>query len=101
MRLVARHVATLKQGTAAGAGKMIYMDDAAVPYKRTFLCHLFCDGDAGELHKFAERLGLRRAHFNGRYYNMGYTMRARALGMGATAVTHKQAIEMWKATKNP
>lgn len=78
---------------------MIYIDDVKIQYKRTALCHLFCDGDTNpeELHAFARALNMSRAWFKqGLYYNMSYDRRAAAVAMGAQPVTHREAIAMWK-----
>ncbi len=53
-------------------------------------CHLLTDGDMEDLHRFAERLGLRRAWFQAEltpqlgHYDLTPALRARAVELGAT-----------------
>jgi hypothetical protein len=58
-------------------------------------CHLTADS-VGELHAFAERLGLRREWYQGRrvpHYDLSPAMRTRALRMGAVFVEARAQAE--------
>lgn len=54
-------------------------------------CHMMTDGDLEELHRFAERIGLRRAWFQGHnprhpHYDLTPSKRAQAVRLGAQEV---------------
>jgi len=73
---------------------MIYVDsiqhypDCKLPYKHW--CHMATDGDLGELHRVARRLGLSRAWFQDKpatpHYDLTPAKRAQALKFGAQTV---------------
>ena len=54
-------------------------------------CHMSCDGDLEELHRFAERLGLRRSYFQPHrllpHYDLTPSKRALAVKLGAQETT--------------
>lgn len=57
----------------------------------TSWCHMTTDGDLEELHQFAERLGLKRQHFQNHYllphYDLTPRKRLLALTLGARETT--------------
>lgn len=57
---------------------------AALPFSAW--CHMATDGDFGELHAFAARLGLRRAWFQRDHYDLPAHGRAAAVALGAEQV---------------
>jgi hypothetical protein len=62
--------------------------------------HLFCDGDLDELHRFAARIGMRRAWFQDwpehrfPHYDVTASRRARAIQAGATTVTWRESAKI-------
>lgn len=64
----------------------VYVDDYKGKFHRMVMSHLFADS-VGELHAFADRLGLRREWFQQGsipHYDVSQTMRRAALETGAT-----------------
>jgi glycine/D-amino acid oxidase-like deaminating enzyme len=60
-------------------------------------CHLTTDGDLEELHKFAEKLGLRRSYFQPHatlaHYDLVPSLRAKAVKLGATEITTAERLK--------
>ncbi len=60
-------------------------------------CHCFTDGDIEELHQFAEKLGLRRSHFQPHatlaHYDLIPSKRALAVKLGAKEVTTAERLQ--------
>lgn len=81
----------------------VYVDDAYIPAKvgrhTSHWCHLFSDTSDEELHAFADRLGLRRSYFQLpdarlqtlRHYDLTRGMRFKAVSLGATEITVREA----------
>jgi hypothetical protein len=72
----------------------VYVDDAAIPYRRMKMCHLVAD-TIEELHTMAERLGLRRwfqAHASFPHYDICLSKRERAIELGAKPITRQQLV---------
>lgn len=56
-------------------------------------CHMVSDTSLTELHEFAERIGMKRAWFQGDHYDLVASRRNAALRLGAVAVTGRQLVE--------
>lgn len=72
---------------------MIYVDDAAIPWRGRTWYHLYSD-DEEELHQFARRLGLRREWYQGDHYDITASKRVAAIKLGATSVTVQEIARM-------
>jgi Protein of unknown function (DUF4031) len=55
-------------------------------------CHMAVDGSFGELHEFAERLGIPRRRFQGDHYDLPPHLRARAVELGAEEVSTRELL---------
>lgn len=65
-------------------------------------CHLFADEkDCPELHAIAQKIGMRRAWFQGNHYDLTPERRERAIRAGAIEVTREQAVAIWRRQKLP
>ena len=64
--------------------------DAGLPFSHW--CHLVSDASFEELHAFAGRLGIPRRFFQGDHYDLPAHLRARALALGAEAVTTRELL---------
>jgi hypothetical protein len=56
-------------------------------------CHLTTDGDVAELHAFAQKIGLRRAWFQGDsipHYDLSPLRRAQAISNGAVVMPARE-----------
>lgn len=73
----------------------VYLDDARLGFRRMTMSHLMAD-TLEELHAFADRLGLKREWFQGDHYDLAESKRAKALKLGAIAVTQRQMVEVRK-----
>lgn len=65
-------------------------------------CHLTCDGNLEELHRFAESIGLRRAWFQRGsvpHYDLTPNKRGAAVRAGAQQVTTREAIDCWRTSQ--
>ena len=74
--------------------------------------HLFSDEIyPGELHVFAQKLGLRRSYFQKGsvgirpapwkdHYDVVASKKARAIRQGAKPVTREEAVEIWQAKRD-
>ncbi len=71
----------------------VYVDNAVFPWRGRRWAHLMAD-DLDELHAFAARLGLPRCAFqdkrSGAHYDIDSGLRARALALGAIAVSRSE-----------
>jgi hypothetical protein len=69
-------------------------------------CHLFTDSaNLEELHRFAERIGMKQTWFQSRssvpHYDLTPKRRAAAVAAGAVEVDRRQAVTIWRATRQP
>ena len=64
----------------------VYVDDNRFPYGRMLMSHLVAD-DEDELHRFAASIGMKRSWFHGDHYDVGQTLRAKAIEAGAIPMT--------------
>jgi hypothetical protein len=74
----------------------VYVDDARLPYGRMLMCHMVADG-ADELHAMADRLSIARRHFHRGHYNICQAKRAKALALGATEISKRDAARKRRA----
>lgn len=67
----------------------VYVDKAVYLWRGRYWCHMFAD-DTEELHKFAKRLGLKRAWFQNDvrlpHYDVTANKRREAVNLGAMDV---------------
>lgn len=75
---------------------MVYIDDAKIPYRGMLMCHMFADS-IEELHKMADKIGLRRSWFQRgsrlEHYDVCLSKRALAVRHGAILVDTKWVKE--------
>ena len=76
---------------------MILVDEARWPWRGRRWAHLVSDVSYGELHRFAERLGIPRAAFQGDHYDVPTELRERALRLGAVAVPSRELLSRLRA----
>ena len=75
----------------------VYVDDAIWGWQGLKWAHLLAD-DVDELHRFAIRLGIHRASYQGPprtgvpHYDLTAYERKRALAQGATAVSRQEVV---------
>jgi hypothetical protein len=70
---------------------MIYVDDMRSRYGRMIMCHMIADTE-GELHDFAEEIGIARHWYQGDHYDICLKTKARALRRGAIEVTRRAMV---------
>ena len=75
----------------------ILVDEAIWWWRGERWAHLASDADAGELHRFANRLGLPRLAYQGDHYDVTDALRARALELGARAVGGRELVSALRA----
>ena len=64
--------------------------DTGLPFSRW--CHAVSDASFAELHAFADGLGIPRRFFQGDHYDLPEHLRARALELGAEAVSTRELL---------
>ena len=75
----------------------VYVDDACWPWQGLRWCHLLAD-DIDELHRFAARLGIRRASYQGPpkastpHYDLTAFERKRAMALGASRAAARRSL---------
>lgn len=91
---------------------MIYVDELFTATPRTEQarrhgtqwCHMTCDGDLEELHRMAERIGLKRAYFQPQHllphYDLTPSKRALAVRYGAQETTVQERTQWAIARRN-
>ncbi len=75
----------------------VLVDEAVWPWRGARWAHLVSDESVGELHAFAQRLGLRRMAFQGDHYDVPADARERALALGAEAVRGRDLVRRLRA----
>ena len=75
----------------------ILVDQAIWPWRGRRWAHLVSDENYDELHAFAERLGLRRASFQGDHYDVPASVRLEAIALGATPVDARVLVRRLRA----
>ncbi|MGH9069482.1 MAG: DUF4031 domain-containing protein [Acidimicrobiales bacterium] len=73
------------------------MDQAIWPWRGRRWAHLVSDESYEELHRFAARLGLPRAAFQGDHYDVHAALRARAMKLGAVPVDGRDLVRALRA----
>jgi hypothetical protein len=75
----------------------VYVDELVWESRGRTWCHLLADSE-DELHRFAARLGLPGSSFHNRpgrpwrdHYDLTAGMRLKAIGLGATEITFREA----------
>jgi hypothetical protein len=77
---------------------MTVLVDAAIwRWRGDVWAHLVSDASYGELHAFADQLGLRRAWFQGDHYDIPAHVRDRALELGAVPVSSRELVARMRA----
>lgn len=71
----------------------VLVDRAIWRWRGRLWAHLVSDKSYEELHAFAERLGLRRASFQGDHYDIPADVRDRALALGAQPVPARELVQ--------
>jgi Protein of unknown function (DUF4031) len=75
----------------------VYVDQAIWPWQGLMWCHLLAD-DLDELHRFAARLGIRRASFqspprsSASHYDLTAYERRRAIALGAVPCSRSEMV---------
>lgn len=80
----------------------VYVDDERIVWRGRQWCHLVADS-LDELHAFAQRLGLKRAWFQGNatypHYDVTVAVRAKALQQGALPSDRATTVACFKKLK--
>jgi hypothetical protein len=75
----------------------ILVDEATWPFRGDVWAHLVSDESFDELHRFAQRLGLRRLSFQGDHYDVPSALRIDAIRNGAISVTGRELVSRLRA----
>jgi Protein of unknown function (DUF4031) len=75
----------------------ILVDEATWPFRGDRWAHLVSDESFDELHRFAQRLGLRRLSFQGDHYDVPSALRIDAIRNGAVSVTGRELVSRLRA----
>lgn len=82
----------------------VYVDTERNRLGRMVMCHMFADTPA-ELHDMAERIGMRRAWYQGPgkasfpHYDVCLSRRAQALSLGAIEITRMEGYRFRKRVR--
>jgi hypothetical protein len=82
----------------------VYVDDAFWPWQGLKWCHLLAD-DIDELHRFAARLGVHRASYQGPprssapHYDLTAFERRRAMALGARACSREEIVAVVRVVR--
>ena len=79
-------------------GMTVLVDRPIWPSRGRRWAHLVSDGSLAELHAFADRLGLRRAWFQGDHYDVPEDVRVEAIAMGAVPVSSTELVRRLRAS---
>lgn len=80
----------------------VYVDNARIPYRRMFMCHMIAD-TLEELHAMADLIGIKRKWFQEKsspHYDICLTKRSMAVANGAIEVGRKQLVKIIKANRS-
>jgi hypothetical protein len=83
---------------------MVYVDDAIWNWQGLKWCHLLAD-DIDELHRFAARLGITRASYQGPpktsapHYDLTGFERSRALALGARPCSRQEIVAVFRVVR--
>lgn len=75
----------------------IYIDTPLWPAHGTLWSHLVSDSSYDELHAFAVELGIPRRSFDLDHYDVPASLQARAVELGARAVSPKEVVRLLRA----
>ncbi|MEX0659668.1 MAG: DUF4031 domain-containing protein [Egibacteraceae bacterium] len=75
----------------------ILVDPAVWRWRGRRWAHLISDESYDELHAFASRLGLHRAHFQGDHYDIPADVREQAIVLGAQPVDGRDLVVRLRA----
>lgn len=78
----------------------VYVDDMRARYGRMIMCHMAADSEA-ELHEMAAAIGVARRHYQGDHYDVCLQMRARAIALGAVAITRRELVRIARPRELP
>ena len=70
----------------------ILVDPASWPGRGMLWCHLVSDVSLGELHAFAERVGIPRRGFDRDHYDVPEERRVDVIAAGAMPVTSRELV---------
>ncbi|MEX2524475.1 MAG: DUF4031 domain-containing protein [Gammaproteobacteria bacterium] len=77
----------------------VYVDNAQIPFRRMKMCHMIADS-LDELHRMAERIGLRRRWFQDGgsfpHYDVCLTKRDMAISYGAVPVERRELVRIMR-----
>ncbi len=76
----------------------ILVDTAIWPHRQRRWAHLVSDRSFGELHHFADELGLRRVWFQGDHYDIPAELRHQAILLGAVPVSSAELVRRLRAS---
>lgn len=82
----------------------VYVDAPIWPFAGRRWCHLLADDEA-ELHRFAARLGIKRASYQGPpktsapHYDITGTERDRAVRLGAVECSRQEIVEIFRRVR--
>ena len=85
---------------------MVYVDDAVWSWQGLKWCHLLAD-DIDELHRFARRLGISLASYQGPpktsapHYDLTGFERSRALALGAKRCSRQEIVAVFRVVRVP
>jgi hypothetical protein len=85
---------------------MVYVDDAIWNWQGLKWCHLLAD-DSDELHRFARRLGISPASYQGPpktsapHYDLTGFERSRALALGAKPCSRQEIAAVFRVVRVP
>jgi uncharacterized protein len=74
----------------------LLVDACQWKFRDRLWCHLISDDSYDELHSFARRIGVPRIAFQGDHYDLHETNRARAIALGAVAVSGTELVRALK-----
>jgi hypothetical protein len=83
---------------------MVYVDDAIWNWQGLKWCHLLAD-EIDELHRFAARLGISRASYQGPpktsapHYDLTGFERSRALALGAKPCSRHEIVAVFRTVR--
>lgn len=76
---------------------MIVIDRPLWRWRGRRWSHLASDSNVGELHLFAERLGLRREWFQGDHYDLPEERYDEAIALGASPIESRELVRRLRA----
>lgn len=76
----------------------VYVDSAFIPYGNMRMSHLMAD-TLEELHAMADRIGVKRKHFQGDHYDICRYKRTLAIKFGAQVKTARELVELRRARR--